>query len=53
LSKLIRRRESLIYIARNKDKGPVNRRIKEGRRKRITPYSDHKEQQCEDAVWID
>jgi hypothetical protein len=33
--------------------GPVNGRIKVRRRERITSFSDHKEQQCEDVVWID
>jgi len=33
--------------------GQENRRIKVGRREKITSYSDHKEQQCEDVVGID
>jgi hypothetical protein len=37
-------------MAWNKDTGPVNRSIKEERRERITSYSDHKEQRCEDVV---
>jgi len=53
LSTLIRRREGLKYIAWNRDTGPLNRRIKEERRERLTSYSDHKEQQSEDVVWID
>jgi hypothetical protein len=40
-------------MAWNKDMGPVNRRIMEGRRDIVTSYSDHKEQQCEDGVWVD
>jgi hypothetical protein len=50
LSTLISRRKELKYIARDKDMGPVSRRIKVGRKERISSYSYHKEQQCENVV---
>jgi len=53
LSTLILRREGLKYIALNRDSGPLNGRIKEGRRERLTSYSNHKEQHSEDLVGID